>query len=64
MTDTTNAIVSFRCPVLMKERMKAYAEAKSQKLSTFIRFACAEALRHQQPIDAPHGKQTQIRGDQ
>lgn len=53
MTDTVNSIVAFRCPVSFKERMKAHANARGQNLSTFIRSACAAALRSQVVASEP-----------
>jgi hypothetical protein len=47
MTDKANSVVAFRCPASLKERMKAIAEANGQCVSSFIRSACAEAIRRQ-----------------
>ena len=45
-----NSNVVFRCPASLKERMKAFAEANNQNLSSFIRSACVEVLRREAPI--------------
>jgi len=45
-----NSNVVFRCPTSLKERMKAFAEANNQHLSSFIRSACVEVLRREAPI--------------
>lgn len=57
MPDTTNSVIAFRCPTSMKERMKAIAEANGQCVSSFIRFACVEALRNQ---SSTHGAVAKI----
>ena len=44
-----NQNVVFRCPITLKEKMKAFAEANQQQLSAFIRSACVEAMKKQSP---------------
>lgn len=41
-----NENVVFRCPIPLKEKMRAYAEANQQRLSAFIRSACVEAMKN------------------
>jgi hypothetical protein len=42
-----NQNVAFRCPAGLKAKMKAFAEANDQHLSSFIRSACVEVLRRE-----------------
>ena len=53
MSAFQNTNVVFRCPASFKAKMKAYAEANDQHLSTFIRNACAEVLRREMPSFQP-----------
>lgn len=48
-----NSNVVFRCPLSLKEKMKAVAEEREEHLSTFIRSACAEVLRREYPSIYP-----------
>ena len=48
-----NENVVFRCPIPLKEKMRAYAEANQQRLSAFIRSACVEAMSKSQPPFPP-----------
>ena len=48
-----NENVVFRCPIPLKEKMRAYAEANQQRLSVFIRSACVEAMNKYQPPFPP-----------
>ena len=41
-----NENVVFRCPIPLKQKMRAYAEANQQRLSAFIRSACVEAMKN------------------
>ena len=47
MSQFQNTNVVFRCPAGLKARMRAFAEANDQHLSTFIRSACSEVLRRE-----------------
>jgi predicted DNA-binding protein len=62
MTDPTNSVIAFRLPSSMKERMKAVAEANGQCVSSFIRSACAEAMRKSSQKNAE--KPSELRDDQ
>ena len=42
-----NTSVAFRCPAGLKAKMRAFAEANDQHLSSFIRSACSEVLRRE-----------------
>ncbi len=48
-----NSNVVFRCPISLKEKMKAVAEAREEHLSSFIRSACIEVLRREYPSSYP-----------
>ena len=48
-----NSNVVFRCPLPLKEKMKALAEAREEHLSSFIRSACVEVLRREYPSKLP-----------
>lgn len=48
-----NSNVVFRCPQDLKSRMRVFAEANGQRLSSFIRSACVEVLRREAPITPP-----------
>jgi hypothetical protein len=47
MTQFQNTNVVFRCPAGLKAKMRAFAEANDQHLSSFIRSACVEVLRRE-----------------
>jgi hypothetical protein len=47
MSGFQNTNVVFRCPASLKAKMRAFAEANDQHLSTFIRSACVEVLRRE-----------------
>lgn len=47
MSQFQNTNVVFRCPAGLKAKMKAFAEANDQHLSSFIRSACSEILRRE-----------------
>jgi hypothetical protein len=64
MTDTINSVIAFRVPTSMKERMKAYAEANGQCVSSFIRAACAEAMRNQSLTHGPLAKAGELGDNQ
>jgi hypothetical protein len=49
MSKFQNSNVVFRCPIGLKAKMRAFAEANDQYLSNFIRSACVEALRREMP---------------
>ena len=49
MSKFQNSNVVFRCPVGLKAKMRAFAEANDTHLSSFIRSACVDALRRQMP---------------
>ena len=49
MPNIHNANIVFRCPISLKAKMRAFAEANDQHLSNFIRTACVDALRRQMP---------------
>lgn len=40
-----NTNIVFRCPVSLKEKMKAVAEEREEHLSSLIRSACLEVIR-------------------
>ena len=42
-----NSNIVFRCPAGLKAKMKTFAEANDQHLSSFIRSACSEVLRRE-----------------
>ena len=42
-----NSNVVFRCPQELKSRMRVFAEASGQRLSSFIRSACVEVMRRE-----------------
>ena len=44
-----NSNVVFRCPLSLKEKMKAVAEERDEHLSSFIRSACVDVLRREYP---------------
>jgi hypothetical protein len=46
-----NSNVVFRCPLSLKEKMKALAEQREEHLSTLIRSACVEVLRREYPLN-------------
>lgn len=48
-----NSNVVFRCPLSLKEKMKALAEEREEHLSSFIRSACVEVLRRENPSKFP-----------
>lgn len=48
-----NANIVFRAPAGLKAKMKAFAEANDQHLSSFIRSACVEVLRREMPDKYP-----------
>jgi hypothetical protein len=48
-----NSNIVFRCPASLKAKMKAFAEANDQHLSSFIRSACVEVLRREMPAVYP-----------
>jgi hypothetical protein len=45
MTPIQNTTIVFRCPSMLKDRIRSYADANGQDLSTFIRGACVEAMK-------------------
>jgi hypothetical protein len=47
MSQFQNSNVVFRCPASLKAKMRAFAEANDQHLSSFIRSACVEVLRRE-----------------
>ena len=47
MSQFQNTNVVFRCPAGLKAKMRAFAEANDQHLSSFIRSACSEVLRRE-----------------
>lgn len=47
MSQFQNTNVVFRCPAVLKAKMRAFAEANDQHLSSFIRSACSEVLRRE-----------------
>ena len=47
MSRFQNSCVIFRCPASFKAKMRAFAEANDQHLSSFIRSACSEVLRRE-----------------
>jgi hypothetical protein len=47
MSNFQNSNVVFRCPASLKAKMRAFAEANDQHLSSFIRSACVEVLRRE-----------------
>ena len=47
MSQFQNTNVVFRCPITLKAKMKAFAEANDQHLSSFIRSVCSEVLRRE-----------------
>lgn len=49
-----NENVVFRCPIPLKEKMRAYAEANQQRLSAFIRSACVEAMKNSKAPLSPN----------
>ena len=53
MSQFQNTNVVFRCPAGLKAKMRAYAEANDQHLSSFIRSACTEVLRREMPEFRP-----------
>lgn len=53
MSTFQNSNVVFRCPASLKAKMKAFAEANDQHLSSFIRSACVEVLRREMPTAYP-----------
>jgi hypothetical protein len=53
MSKFQNTNVVFRCPAGLKAKMRAYAEANDQHLSSFIRSACVEILRREMPSFTP-----------
>ena len=52
MSQFQNTNVAFRCPAGLKAKMRAFAEANDQHLSSFIRSACSEVLRRE--MSNPH----------
>lgn len=54
MPNFQNSNVVFRCPLGLKAKMKAFAEANDTHLSTFVRSACIDALRRQMPSYQPN----------
>ena len=53
MSKFQNSNIVFRCPASLKAKMKAFAEANDQHLSSFIRSACVDVLRREIPIVYP-----------
>jgi hypothetical protein len=49
-----NSNIVFRCPISLKAKMRALAEANDQHLSYFIRSACVDALHRQMPSYQPN----------
>ena len=49
MSNIHNSNIVFRCPISLKAKMRAFAEANDQYLSGFIRSACVDALRREMP---------------
>lgn len=47
MSQVQNTNVVFRCPAGLKAKMRAFAEANDQNLSSFIRSACVDVLRRE-----------------
>lgn len=47
MSQFQNTNVVFRCPAGLKAKMRAFAEANDQRLSSFIRSACVDTLRRE-----------------
>lgn len=56
-----NENVVFRCPIPLKEKMKAFAEANQQRLSAFIRSACVEAMKKPQAPLSPIQKLEELK---
>ncbi len=54
MSNIHNSNIVFRCPISLKAKMRAFAEANDQYLSSFIRSACVDALRRQMPSYQPN----------
>jgi hypothetical protein len=54
MSQFQNSNVVFRCPAGLKAKMRAFAEANDQHLSSFIRSACSEVLRREMGGTAPN----------
>jgi hypothetical protein len=54
MSNIHNSNIVFRCPISLKAKMRAFAEANDQHLSYFIRSACVDALRRQMPSYQPN----------
>jgi hypothetical protein len=50
MSNIHNSNIVFRCPISLKAKMRAFAEANDQHLSNFIRTACIDALRREMPL--------------
>lgn len=50
MSQFQNTNVVFRCPAGLKAKMRAFAEANDQHLSSFIRSACSEVLRREMGV--------------
>ena len=44
-----NSNIVFRCPLSLKQRLKALADEREEHLSSFIRSACVEALHQEYP---------------
>ena len=49
MSNIHNSNIVFRCPISLKAKMRAFAEANDQHLSNFVRTACVDALRREMP---------------
>lgn len=54
MSKFQNSNVVFRCPLGLKAKMRAFAEANDTRLSSFIRSACVDALRRGMPPYLPN----------
>jgi hypothetical protein len=54
MSNIHNSNIVFRCPISLKAKMRAFAEANDQHLSNFIRTACVDALRREMPSYQPN----------
>ena len=54
MSKIHNSNIVFRCPISLKDKMRAFAESNDQHLSNFIRTACVDALRREMTSHHSH----------
>jgi hypothetical protein len=47
-----NELIAFRCPNVLKDKLRAYAKANKLRMSAVIRSACSEYLRKDQVTEA------------